>query len=466
MESLKSLPTETRADVLNVLNQICSSCGDICSRILQVVAAPLGHSQGERCLQDMKQSGKLNTWLKEMLDLTREYHNKVTNTLDDFRFLLGTAYCTSEIFEALSKISPSFESDSDVVNDWVSLLDFLVNLVPILKQNESQKEISDPHGTTITMKTTTLSTDKIIEHYSPAKDNQQNPEGHNFQVTLLPSLALVKGTPKETLPSSNELNQPQNPFTEDQLKNFRSFGGQDQGPAIQSSKEVPSLGLKSSGQVKVAKHSRDSSFSADNPFSPRGAQLQDGEKSRTSVVSKNDVVTPKNRSSMDDNDHFKKDDSMSLGSFEDRDKGRKDSFDYFDEEDTKVQKERASKTADEKPVPKYKQVRDPALKQDLPPSKLQAAIKEGRSIPALGDQGRVFKPPRFSLPSVDIAKKYLTDFTTAELAVEESRLVSRSWDSEIRRVGQRSLRFRYRERRAGGRQDRGRSIQPSGCADF
>ena len=75
-----------------------------------------------------------------------------------------------------------------------------------------------------------------------------------------------------------------------------------------------------------------------------------------------------------------------------------------------------------KTVPKYKTVRDPAEKQNLPPSRLQTALVLGRTILPLGDQGRIFRPVRFQLPTVDVAKKYLTDFKITEIEVDQSSL--------------------------------------------
>lgn len=110
----------------------------------------------------------------------------------------------------------------------------------------------------------------------------------------------------------------------------------------------------------------------------------------------------------------------------DQKSGNKSFDDFYQEEpvkETPVQPKVEEKKPEPKPEPKYAKVADPAIKLDVPLTKIQTALKLGRSVDDLEDQGRKFKPTKFEIPSEDVARKYLTDFTLTRIDIPERKLL-------------------------------------------
>jgi hypothetical protein len=73
---------------------------------------------------------------------------------------------------------------------------------------------------------------------------------------------------------------------------------------------------------------------------------------------------------------------------------------------------------------RYKKTVDPILTKLLNMTNAQLAIKEGRSkVPLLEDQGRLFKPTKFSIGSLTEAQSLFGEFTITTLELHESRLI-------------------------------------------
>ena len=106
-----------------------------------------------------------------------------------------------------------------------------------------------------------------------------------------------------------------------------------------------------------------------------------------------------------------------------------DSFsDSFAKHNEKVSKKglaKESSDAQKKPKKeeKYKLADDPAIKKFVELTKIQLALTQGRTkVPMLEDQGRLFKPAKFNISSLEQASSLLSDFEVIKIGLPDSRL--------------------------------------------
>jgi hypothetical protein len=399
MEILTQLEKQTQADVAELLSKVIQTAAEISSGILQVLSVPVSSPDAKDCLSDMRATGKLNNWIQALLDLTLTYKTQALNVLDDFRFLTGVSYSTSAVFEDLTEISksltavdktPSASDLSPLLSQWQALVDYARDSSLLVRPSST--------------KTAAMTASQIVESYG----GQLSTAGHDYGAIDI------------------DIDREKDEFAAEVV-----VGAGNGAPVVRNEEIDVSFG--GDGQAAV-------SGSLAEETVEKGPKLQAEQTAAQDGASLND--------SFFDNDGERppvdnKDDADSLGSFgEEAAKPRTDSFDYFDDEEDKPEVKPQPKV-EEKPIPKYKTVKDPALNKDLPPTELQTAIRLGRSIEPLEDQGRAFKPPKFPMPSQDTARKYMKDFTTTDIEVGDGKDKVNRRNHEIRCHGQWCLCLHY-----------------------
>ena len=82
-------------------------------------------------------------------------------------------------------------------------------------------------------------------------------------------------------------------------------------------------------------------------------------------------------------------------------------------------RKRLLREEDERKKKEYLEILD-VKKKDVQKTPQQLALKLGRTVQPLPDQGRKYRPKKFEMPSIAVAKSYLSDFSLARIELPES----------------------------------------------
>jgi hypothetical protein len=455
MDNFDAIPRSVKSSAREVIYQVCLSAVDISQCIIDTLAIVQQASKGVQIISSMESNGRLSSWIQNIVNLTVDYRVKSFAAIDDFRFLIKSSETSAEVFCQLEayahkivKEEPKLEIDSQK-----NLCEKLDSLKLLLSKPLDLE--GSPTGSPMRLSPTRLEEEYMSEQSVAEKYSIPISDTPNIEISDIGQIIAISYQSSDK-PSLRE-NQMVSDFVNE--RQFHSFGGDKPGPVFTKKdsyiEEFTNLKKLSLQNISPIDPDED-----ENPFSPKGIGMTSSPRDPESSPNKkpgNDSFygidsEDGNKDTNIDKPVIKDDDSYSIGSYDANDKAERKNSDVsfgsdtgnktkFDDDSSakkdpkrKISYESDYSLGDEKedkvlvepiqaiPIPKYKQVEDPAIKKTVEPTKLQKAIKLGRSIPPLEDQGRNFMPVPFKLPSEEIARKYLTDYTTKAFELKDRNI--------------------------------------------
>lgn len=234
---------------------------------------------------------------------------------------------------------------------------------------------------------------------------------------------VAAGAPKPPSKTGSQLQEKKD-------DSFYGFSDDEQGKSAgnKTPKSARSVIEASAANTKKPAAEKEASFYSDDEAK---APAPEAAKDDKSLLSKKSRAGDASFDFYDDDSKSKAkpaEDADQSFDFDDGDKDNKSpdkSFDdFYQEEPVKevpAPPKVEEKKPEPKPEPKYAKVADPAVKKDIPLTKIQTALKLGRSVDDLPDQGRKYKPAKFEIPSEDVARKYLTEFNVTKIDIPERK---------------------------------------------